>query len=98
MSIIQPQKDSIKYFLGLSYLEVEQKQAELAIPLLESVASRSENLMLQQRAQWYLALAYLRSGQMAKAMKSFEQISKDSKHPLQSKASEALAIVGEHDL
>ena len=66
------------YLLGLSYLA--NKQPTPAIPLL-SKARATPDPKLRQKADWFLALAYVKNGQTDKALPTLKRISTDRANP-----------------
>ncbi|CCH02186.1 hypothetical protein FAES_4186 [Fibrella aestuarina BUZ 2] len=71
------------YFLGLTYLAKQQPTAAIA-PLQEAVSQSTG--ALRQKADWFLALAYLKSEQSDLARPILNRISLDSTHPYHSLA------------
>lgn len=63
LSVSDQRNDTLKYYIASSFLNSE-KFSE-AIPLLEEVSSMPVS-KFQSKAQWYLMLAYLKTGQMEK--------------------------------
>ena len=60
-----PGNDTLIYFLGSSYLN--EGNAPEAIPFFEMVA-KDPNSVFRSKADWYLFLAHLRSGEVDKAL------------------------------
>lgn len=75
------------YLLGLSYLA--NKQPANAIPLLLK-AQQTTSPALRQKADWFLALAYVKHNEKERALPLLTQISKDQTHPFQSLAQRVL--------
>lgn len=75
------------YLLGLSHLA--NRQPAIAIPLLkQSLATPS--VALHQKAEWSLALAYVKNNQNEKALPILKRISADRANPFQSLAQRVL--------
>ncbi|MEZ0612053.1 hypothetical protein ACAW74_26320 [Fibrella sp. WM1] len=66
------------YFLGLTYLAKQQPAAAIA-PLQEAVGTSTG--ALRQKADWFLALAYLKNEQPELASPILNRISLDTAHP-----------------
>ncbi|GAB3261149.1 hypothetical protein GCM10027347_26000 [Larkinella harenae] len=75
------------YLSGLSYLA--NKQPANAIPLLLK-ARQTPSSALHQKADWFLALAYVKNNDKGRALPILKQISTDSTHPFQSLAQRVL--------
>lgn len=75
------------YLLGLSHLA--NKQPTDAIPLLRQ-AQGSPSPKLRQKAEWFLALAYVKNDQKERALPILKRISTDKAHPFQSLAQRVL--------
>ena len=75
------------YFLGLSYLA--NKQPVEAIPLLTKAQS-APSVKLRQKAEWFLALAYVKNGQKDKARLLLNQISSNRANPFGKLAQQVL--------
>ena len=69
LQVIDPKNDTLNYFLGAAYLA--KKQASKAIPYLQLV-SESEN-KFQQYSYYYLALAYLKEGEIERAKQALQK-------------------------
>lgn len=78
------------YFLGLSYLA--NKQPTTAIPYLIT-ALQTHSVTLHQKAEWFLALAYLKANNKAKALPMLQRISDTSNHPFKALAKQVLSRV-----
>jgi hypothetical protein len=74
-----------RYFLGLSYLANKQP-AEAIRPLQEAVGTATGTL--QQKADWFLALAYLKTEQPTLAQPILDRVRTDASHPYQGIATE----------
>jgi len=61
------------YYAGISYLE-QERNAD-AIGKLESAVTKSTDESFRLKAEWYLALAYLRSGDITKVNELLTKIS-----------------------
>ncbi len=79
------------YFLGLSHLA--NQQPTVAIPLLQK-ALAAPSPLLRQKAEWFLALAYVKNNQTEKALPTLKRISTDKAHPFQSLAQRVLQKIG----
>ena len=79
------------YFLGLSYLA--NKQPADAIPLLTQ-ALGTPSVPLRQKADWCLALAYVKNGQHEKARPMLQRISTDASNPFKLLAQRVLTKIG----
>lgn len=75
------------YLLGLSHLA--NRQPAIAIPLLNK-ALATPSLALRQKAEWSLALAYVKNDQNEKALPILKRISADRANPFQSLARQVL--------
>ncbi|RYC71011.1 tetratricopeptide repeat protein [Spirosoma sordidisoli] len=75
------------YLLGLSHLA--NNQPAEAIPLLTK-AQASPTRSLRQKADWFLALAYVKNGQKEKALPTLKQISSDRANPFHTQAQRVL--------
>jgi hypothetical protein len=67
-----------RYFLGLSYLANKQS-AEAIRPLQDAVSTATGTL--RQKADWFLALAYLKNDQPSLAKPILERVRADTEHP-----------------
>lgn len=78
--------DSVQFYLAMSYLgDQKYKQAYETLKFYEPEDSR-----LQQKGEWYLALAALKVDQQAESKALLEKISKQSDHIFRQKAVRAL--------
>jgi len=76
-------KSSVDFYKGLCYLAIfDYEETE---SLLKS-ASLETNSSYGQVAEWYLALTYLKMGQISQSQTILEAISKNGKHPFQKNA------------
>lgn len=71
------------YYLGISYLTTPE--VDKAIRYLQ-VAQRSTNRMLRQKAQWYLALAYLKKADRSQTESSLRIVADDAQSPYHQRA------------
>ncbi|MVM41298.1 hypothetical protein GO730_32475 [Spirosoma sp. HMF3257] len=78
------------YFLGLSLLA--NKQADKAIPYLHLALTNSSGA-LAQKSTWFLALAYLKTGNKAEANQRLQTIAADPNQPFNGLARQVLARV-----
>jgi len=71
-----PQREDIRFFLGISYLETGQVQQAISVltPL------KSVNSSYNDDATWYIALAYLEQIQLDKCRNLLQQILESSSH------------------
>ncbi len=76
------------FYYALSLMATGQHTQ--AIPLLEPLAAETMTTGLKQPAEWYLALAYLDSGQTAEAQSRLERIAATDQHPMQGQAAALL--------
>lgn len=60
----EPMNDTLRYYMASAWLA--EGDARAAIPMLEGLANESAS-MFHARANWFLLLAYVRSGEIAKA-------------------------------
>lgn len=63
---------------GYAYLD--QERTEEAIAAFQQVVKDQSAFMIQDKAEYYLALAYLQDGQIATAVSMLEQIHQDDDH------------------
>lgn len=75
------------YLLGLSYLA--SKQSAEAIPFLIR-AQKTSLPELHRKAEWFLALAYVKNNQKERALPILKRISTEPAHPFQSLAQRVL--------
>lgn len=75
------------YLLGLSHLA--NKQPTVAIPLLRQ-AQTAPVLQIRQKAEWFLALAYVKNDQKERALPILKRISTDKAHPFHTLAQRVL--------
>lgn len=75
------------YFLGLSLLA--NKQPDKAIPYLQTALSDSKG-KLAQKSEWFLALAYLKTGDKTEAGKRLSVIAANPNHPFQALARQVM--------
>ncbi|GAB3704118.1 hypothetical protein GCM10027592_35100 [Spirosoma flavus] len=75
------------YFLGLSYLANNQPGG--AIPLLIS-AQATPSFQLRQKAEWFLALAYVKNKEKEKALPTLKRISSEKDNPFHELAQRVL--------
>ncbi len=71
------------YYLGISYLTTPE--VDKAIGYLQ-VAQRSPNRILRRKAQWYLALAYLKKADRPGTQRSLRVVADDAQSPYQQRA------------
>jgi len=80
------------YYAGISYLE--QADNTNAILKLKSAVTESHGELFSIKAEWYLALAYLKTGELTKANELFEKIAGNKKETVyRSKAARLLAAL-----
>ncbi|MBO0949633.1 tetratricopeptide repeat protein [Fibrella forsythiae] len=77
----------VSYYRGITLLAMSRPND--AIPALSSV-SQSPDLSLRQRADWYIALAYLKTGDTTKARQTLQVISDNNTHPYREWATDVL--------
>lgn len=70
----------VQYYRGMTYLALDKSST--AIPLLQKTV-RSSDSLLRERAEWYLALAYLRADRRADAQTILMAIAGKPTHPFQ---------------
>ena len=68
----------IHYYLALSYLSANKGWGKAIVELKEAVKSTNDNILIA-KAQWYLALAYLRNGDVTSAEKILDPLQKNNK-------------------
>ncbi len=78
--------DQALLYQGISYLALDQTQA--AIERLEQVSPEKYE---HDDAQWFLALAWLKTGEAQKARHTFQFIAQQKSHPYQAQAQQLLA-------
>ena len=84
----------VLYYWGLSHLAVGDAQQAI-IELEQAVASQPEPADLtRQKADWYLALAYLKANRIDQARNQLQSISNQPSHPFQNIARKALDKLG----
>jgi tetratricopeptide (TPR) repeat protein len=66
-----------EYYLGLSYLAINQKTK--AVIALEKALTNSPDASCKNKAQWYLSLAYLKTGKLDKIENLLNQLARDKK-------------------
>ncbi|HEX5153578.1 MAG TPA: hypothetical protein VFW07_19150 [Parafilimonas sp.] len=80
------------YYAGISYLE--QADNSNAILKLDSAVTKSPGEVFRIKATWYLALAYLKTGELAKANELLAKISQNKTETVyRSKAARLLAAL-----
>jgi hypothetical protein len=84
---VQNRVDNITFYRGLSYLS--NKEAKSAIKDLQ-IASKSNDITIQEFSAWYLALAYLRNNQIQEAKVILQEIQGNEDSRFAPKASEIL--------
>ena len=72
-----PAKKEALFYLGQAYLANDEE--DKAIPLFKELKS-SPDFSFVEATEWYLALSYLKVGDMNKAKKELSQISSSAKH------------------
>ena len=60
----EPMNDTLRYYIGSSWLA--EGEAPAAIPMLETLANEPASVF-HVRAKWFLLLAYVNAGELAKA-------------------------------
>lgn len=78
----------VTYFQGLCYLA--QDESTVAIPLFTK-ATESENNEIKNKAQWYLAMAYLEANEAKKAEELLRQIANNSDNPYSTPAGQIIS-------
>ena len=87
---IQNRIDNLTLYRGLSHFK--NKEALKAIQDL-SIASKSEDIIIHEFADWYLALAYLKNNQITEAKKTLEEIRENDDSRFNGKALEILGKI-----
>lgn len=67
-----------EFYAGMAYLSADSVDASKAIEHLSASASKSS--VVQQQAEWYLALAYFKAGDESKARSILEFIAASKEH------------------
>lgn len=67
------EKDILLFYIGNSYLALDKPTEAV-----ENLTTVSKNSLLGEQAQWYLALAYLKSEQLEEAEKMLEELTNTS--------------------
>ncbi|MEM7367134.1 MAG: hypothetical protein AAF587_00965 [Bacteroidota bacterium] len=80
---------SLQLYLGVSLLGANQ--SNLAIEELRTLVDLGEEVY-SPPAEWYLSLAYLRSGDLDKSQSTLLSITKQLHHPFRDEARELLAV------
>nr|WP_293841236.1 hypothetical protein [uncultured Arsenicibacter sp.] len=75
------------YMLGLSYLA--KKEPAKAVPYL-TAALKTPTQTLHQKSEWFLALAYLKNGEQARARDALQRIAGLDSHPYHGLAAKVL--------
>ncbi|MBC8155557.1 MAG: hypothetical protein H7Z72_21935 [Bacteroidetes bacterium] len=77
----------VQYYEGITYLALDESNT--AIPLLQK-ATRSPDDLLRARAEWYLALTYLRADWRSDAQALLTTIAGKPDHPFQDQSRQVL--------
>ncbi|MEA3443547.1 MAG: tetratricopeptide repeat protein [Bacteroidota bacterium] len=90
--VIELDRTNIKsrFFAGISYMEINQE--EDASELFQFIINHNDNLFIEQ-SEWYLALCFLKTDQMAIAIKHLKAIANNQGHFFKAKASEILELL-----
>ena len=80
---------AVQVYLGISLLGSGQAK-EAAEVLERHLASTGGKPLFEEDAQWYLALAWLKMGDVEQARKQLSGISENPTHPRQSAAADIL--------
>ncbi|MEZ4918427.1 MAG: hypothetical protein R2792_04910 [Saprospiraceae bacterium] len=83
-----PSNQKIRFLKGYCLLETGQTLE--SIPFFATTQNLSTQV--QQRAEWYTALAFLHAGEMEQAQQALRAISNQKKHPFYRQAQKALAL------
>jgi hypothetical protein len=83
-----PSNQKIRFLKGYCLLETGQTLE--SIPFFASTQNLSTQV--QQRAEWYTALAFLHAGEMEQARQALRACSNQKKHPFYRQAQKALAL------
>jgi hypothetical protein len=86
----QPTEAYRQYFLGLTYL-TDKHPTEAILPLQQAVSTSSGTL--RQKADWFLALAYVSNQQPALAKPILTRIGQDKAHPYYTLAQQVLVKI-----
>lgn len=75
-SVADPDAAYINFYKGLSYLEVNKstKAIELLMPISKATNLHGKSANFSEKANWYLALAYLKNEDNEKAIKELSYI------------------------
>lgn len=75
-SVADPDAAYINFYKGLSYLEVNKsaKAIELLMPISKATNLQGKSANFSEKANWYLALAYLKNEDNEKAIKELSYI------------------------
>jgi tetratricopeptide (TPR) repeat protein len=84
---VDPNHQEANFYAGVSYLSLEE--ANKAIQCLEK-AKKGANGTIAENAEWYLALAYLKAKNKAKAEPLLKELQSRPASPYQQKATEVL--------
>lgn len=76
-SVADPEAPYINFYKGLSYMEINKltKAIELLYPITKAINLEGKSANLDQKARWYLALAYIKNNENKKAIEVLSLIS-----------------------
>lgn len=89
------QQPCVSYYVGLTLLALDQEKE--AIPSLKAASADilNEPALVRQKAEWYLALAYLKAGQITEAKEQLTIVIRQPDQPFRQVATNALATLGD---
>ncbi len=92
-SVADPEASYINFYKGLSYMEINKlsRAIELLIPIAEAENLKGKSVNFDEKAKWYLALAYIKNNEDKKAIEELSLISNQPSHTY--KKEEALEVL-----
>lgn len=89
------QQPCVSYYVGLTLLALDQENEAITSLKTATVNTTNEPALIRQKAEWYLALAYLKASQTMEAKQQLTTIVRQPEQPFRQVATNALATLGD---
>ncbi|GAB3983294.1 hypothetical protein GCM10028806_56340 [Spirosoma terrae] len=92
-SQLPAQQLCVSYYVGLTQLALNQEKEAITSLKAASADTLNEPALVRQKAEWYLALAYLKAGQITEAKQQLTIVVQQPDQPFRQVATKALATL-----
>lgn len=92
-SQLPAQQPCVSYYVGLTQLALNQEKEAITSLKAASADTPNEPALVRQKAEWYLALAYLKAGQITEAKQQLTTVLRQPDQPFRQVATKALATL-----